>query len=101
MTGRTVVIRAAADTPRQLDGDSIGPGRELRMDVHPRPAAGARPALTFPAQLRGRHRRTPREPVTAAEDSVVAAVVGHAGPTSDPTPSVGWPASASPRRPCR
>ena len=30
MTGRTIVIRAAADTPRQLDGDSIGPGRELR-----------------------------------------------------------------------
>lgn len=29
--GSTVVIRAAADTPRQLDGDSIGSGRELRM----------------------------------------------------------------------
>ena len=33
MTGRTVVVRAAADTPRQLDGDSIGPGRELRMSA--------------------------------------------------------------------
>ena len=32
MIGRTVVIRASADTPRQLDGDSIGPGRELRME---------------------------------------------------------------------
>ena len=32
MTGRTVVIRAAADTPRQLDGDSIGAGRELQME---------------------------------------------------------------------
>jgi YegS/Rv2252/BmrU family lipid kinase len=31
MTGHTVVIRAATDTPRQLDGDSIGPGKELRM----------------------------------------------------------------------
>lgn len=31
MTGHTVVIRAASDTPRQLDGDSIGPGKELRM----------------------------------------------------------------------
>jgi len=31
MTGHTVVIRASGDTPRQLDGDSIGPGRELRM----------------------------------------------------------------------
>jgi len=31
MTGSEVVVRAAADTPRQLDGDSIGPGRELRM----------------------------------------------------------------------
>jgi YegS/Rv2252/BmrU family lipid kinase len=31
MTGRTIVVRAAADTPRQLDGDSIGPGRELHM----------------------------------------------------------------------
>ncbi|MGB0099166.1 MAG: diacylglycerol kinase family protein [Nocardioides sp.] len=37
MTGATVVVRAAADTPRQLDGDSIGPGRELRMTcVHGR-----------------------------------------------------------------
>ncbi|SFB94058.1 lipid kinase, YegS/Rv2252/BmrU family [Nocardioides terrae] len=37
MTGRTVVIRADRDTPRQLDGDSIGPGRELRMtNVHGR-----------------------------------------------------------------
>lgn len=30
-TGSTVVVRAATDTPRQLDGDSIGPGRELTM----------------------------------------------------------------------
>lgn len=37
MTGHTVVVRAATDTPRQLDGDSIGPGRELRMTcVHGR-----------------------------------------------------------------
>ncbi|PUA82965.1 YegS/Rv2252/BmrU family lipid kinase [Nocardioides currus] len=36
-TGARVVIRAAADTPRQLDGDSIGPGRELSMTcVHGR-----------------------------------------------------------------
>jgi YegS/Rv2252/BmrU family lipid kinase len=35
--GQKVVIRAFTDTPRQLDGDSIGPGRELRMDcVHGR-----------------------------------------------------------------
>jgi diacylglycerol kinase family enzyme len=32
MTGRTVSLRAAADTPRQLDGDSIGPGRELHCE---------------------------------------------------------------------
>ena len=31
MIGRSVVIRASTDTPRQLDGDSIGPGKELRM----------------------------------------------------------------------
>jgi YegS/Rv2252/BmrU family lipid kinase len=31
LTGQTVVVRASADTPRQLDGDAIGPGRELRM----------------------------------------------------------------------
>ena len=31
MTGHTVVVRAATDPPRQLDGDSIGPGKELRM----------------------------------------------------------------------
>ncbi len=37
MTGRTVVVRASADTPRQLDGDSIGPGRELSMEcIHGR-----------------------------------------------------------------
>ena len=35
MTGRTVVLRAAADTPRQLDGDSIGAGRELRAECVP------------------------------------------------------------------
>jgi YegS/Rv2252/BmrU family lipid kinase len=32
MTGRTVAIRAAADTPRQLHGDSVGPGRELSRE---------------------------------------------------------------------
>jgi YegS/Rv2252/BmrU family lipid kinase len=37
MTGRTIVVRAASDTPRQLDGDTVGPGRELRMEcVHGR-----------------------------------------------------------------
>jgi YegS/Rv2252/BmrU family lipid kinase len=37
MTGHTVVVRAATETPRQLDGDSIGPGKELRMTcVHGR-----------------------------------------------------------------
>jgi YegS/Rv2252/BmrU family lipid kinase len=37
MTGRTIVVRANADTPRQLDGDSIGPGRELHMEcIHGR-----------------------------------------------------------------
>ncbi len=37
LTGRTVVIRAAHDTPRQLDGDTVGPGRELRMEcIHGR-----------------------------------------------------------------
>jgi YegS/Rv2252/BmrU family lipid kinase len=35
MTGKTVSIRAGADTPRQLDGDSIGAGRELHAEcVH-------------------------------------------------------------------
>ncbi len=37
LTGQTIVVRASSDTPRQLDGDSIGPGRELRMHcVHGR-----------------------------------------------------------------
>jgi YegS/Rv2252/BmrU family lipid kinase len=37
MTGANVVVRAAVDTPRQLDGDSIGPGKELRMEcIHGR-----------------------------------------------------------------
>lgn len=36
-TGSRVRITAATDTPRQLDGDSIGEGRELRMEcVHGR-----------------------------------------------------------------
>ena len=35
MTGRTVSVRAHTDTPRQLDGDSIGRGRELHAEcVH-------------------------------------------------------------------
>lgn len=37
MTGRTVSLRAGVSTPRQLDGDSIGPGRELHMEcIHGR-----------------------------------------------------------------
>lgn len=37
MTGSTIHVRAASDTPRQLDGDSIGLGRELRMEcIHGR-----------------------------------------------------------------
>jgi YegS/Rv2252/BmrU family lipid kinase len=36
-TGSRVRITAATDTPRQLDGDSIGEGRELRMEcIHGR-----------------------------------------------------------------
>jgi YegS/Rv2252/BmrU family lipid kinase len=37
MTGAHIHVRAASDTPRQLDGDSIGLGRELVMEcVHGR-----------------------------------------------------------------
>ena len=37
MTGKTVSVRASTETPRQLDGDSIGEGRELWMEcVHGR-----------------------------------------------------------------
>jgi YegS/Rv2252/BmrU family lipid kinase len=37
MTGREVVVRASVDAPRQLDGDLIPPGRELRAEcVHGR-----------------------------------------------------------------
>jgi YegS/Rv2252/BmrU family lipid kinase len=36
-TGRSVTVRASQDVPRQLDGDTIGPGKELRMDcIHGR-----------------------------------------------------------------
>lgn len=35
MTGRTVSIQASSDTPRQLDGDSVGSGRELTMECQP------------------------------------------------------------------
>ncbi len=36
-TGRSVVVRASQEVPRQLDGDTIGPGRELHMDcIHGR-----------------------------------------------------------------
>jgi YegS/Rv2252/BmrU family lipid kinase len=35
MTGKTVSVRTGTDTPRQLDGDSIGSGRELHAEcVH-------------------------------------------------------------------
>jgi diacylglycerol kinase family enzyme len=33
MTGRSVVVRVANPTPRQLDGDIVGPGHELRAEV--------------------------------------------------------------------
>lgn len=37
MTGRTVVVRTSQETARQLDGDPVGPGRELRAEcVHGR-----------------------------------------------------------------
>ena len=37
LTGQSIIVRASADTPRQLDGDTVGPGRELRMQcVHGR-----------------------------------------------------------------
>jgi YegS/Rv2252/BmrU family lipid kinase len=32
MTGRTVTIRAHGETPRQIDGDAIEPGHELRCE---------------------------------------------------------------------
>ena len=31
MRGRSIVVRADRDTPRQLDGDTVGEGREMRM----------------------------------------------------------------------
>jgi YegS/Rv2252/BmrU family lipid kinase len=34
-TGTSVTLRAAIDTPRQLDGDSVGLGRELTMECIP------------------------------------------------------------------
>ncbi len=37
ITGKKVVVRASHDTARQLDGDSVGPGRELRAEcIHGR-----------------------------------------------------------------
>jgi diacylglycerol kinase family enzyme len=33
MTGRRVVVRAERATPRQLDGDPVPPGREIRAQV--------------------------------------------------------------------
>ncbi|MCD4523605.1 YegS/Rv2252/BmrU family lipid kinase [Nocardioides sp. cx-173] len=37
MTGQRVSITASIDAPRQLDGDSVGPGRELHMEcIHGR-----------------------------------------------------------------
>jgi diacylglycerol kinase family enzyme len=35
MRGRTVTVRAASLTPRQLDGDPLGAGRELTMTCQP------------------------------------------------------------------
>ena len=36
VTGRTIEVRASADTPRQVDGDPVGAGRELRCECLPR-----------------------------------------------------------------
>jgi diacylglycerol kinase family enzyme len=37
MTGKKVVVRTAHDTARQLDGDPIGPGKEIRAEcIHGR-----------------------------------------------------------------
>ena len=55
MTGATVVVRSSTDTPRQLDGDSIGARPRAADGVHPRAAAGPRPALTG---QRGERRNT-------------------------------------------
>ena len=46
MTGRKVVVRAAHDTPRQIDGDPIGAGPRADLRVPARQAAGPRPPLT-------------------------------------------------------
>ncbi|WP_299058268.1 diacylglycerol kinase family protein [uncultured Nocardioides sp.] len=35
MTGRTISIRTPGETPRQLDGDTIGPGHELHLRCEP------------------------------------------------------------------
>jgi diacylglycerol kinase family enzyme len=35
VTGRVIEVRAAADTPRQVDGDPVGAGRELRCECLP------------------------------------------------------------------
>ena len=35
VTGRTIEVRASADTPRQVDGDPVGAGRELRCECLP------------------------------------------------------------------
>ncbi len=34
-TGRSVVVKAAHATPRQLDGDTVGAGTELRAEIEP------------------------------------------------------------------
>ena len=34
-TGRSVVVIAATPTPRQLDGDTVGPGTEIHAEVEP------------------------------------------------------------------
>ncbi len=34
-TGRSVVVTAATSTPRQLDGDIVGPGTEIHAEVEP------------------------------------------------------------------
>ncbi len=34
-TGQSIVIKAATSTPRQLDGDIVGPGTEIRAEIEP------------------------------------------------------------------
>ena len=86
--GAKVVVRADTEMPRQLDGDSIGPGKELQMESSTAGCSSASPADPSLGELpperpemrqrRGGASRQARHPRTPRESSAERSSASHA-----------------------